>query len=66
MSVLKKIAGSLSLVSRALAPTHLASGHCKRCGRETRWTVNLARGYVRCLECETNGEEAASTTAGAP
>lgn len=58
MNTFKKITRSLSQVSRALAPTHIASSHCKRCGHETRWMVNLARGHFRCLECNASPEKA--------
>lgn len=60
MNALKRITHSLSQLSRALAPTHVTTGYCKRCDRETRWMVNLARGYFRCLECDAASEDIAS------
>ena len=57
MRTLKRITSSLTQLSRALAPISITTDHCKRCDRETRWMVNLAHGYFRCLECDTAPEE---------
>ncbi|PSQ90165.1 MAG: hypothetical protein BRD45_00445 [Bacteroidetes bacterium QS_8_64_10] len=51
MSFLKKITGSLNYLSAALSQEHVTHGHCKRCGRETRWVVDLGYGRVRCANC---------------